>query len=75
MGGYLLPLIAWLAVSAYGTSLIFRELQPSLRRLRVFRAVGAPVPALEALGVWGVGVGGSLAWTTLLGMTALRIFS
>jgi len=75
MGGYLLPLIAWLAVSAYGTSLIFWELQPSLRRLRVFRAVGAPVPALEALGVWGVGVGGSLAWTTLLGMTALRIFS
>lgn len=75
MGGYLLALVTWLAISVYGTSVIFRELQPLRQRLRFFRATGVPVPAAQALGVWGAGVGGSLAWTTLLGITALRIFS
>jgi len=75
MGGYILPLVIWLAISAYGTGVIFRELEPLRRRLHFLRTVGVPVPASHSLGVWGAGVGGSLAWTTLLGLTALRIFS
>lgn len=75
MGGYFLPLVIWLAISAYGTSVIFRELQPLRRRLHFLRAAGVPVPVFQSLGVWGAGVGGSLAWTTLLGLTTLRILS
>lgn len=75
MGGYILPALAWLAVSVYGASVIFQELQPVFAHHRLRQALGVHVPATTRVGVWGAGVGGSLAWTALLGFTAFRILS
>lgn len=75
MGGYVLPALAWLAVSVYGASVIFQELRPILVHHRLRQTLGVPVPAVNRVGVWSAGVGGTLAWTALLGLTALRIFS
>ncbi|BAS27261.1 hypothetical protein [Limnochorda pilosa] len=75
MGGHLLPALAWLGVSIYGAGVIFRELRPALRRLRVRQQLGIRVPRHHVAGLWSAGVGGSLAWTALLGVTALHLLS
>lgn len=75
MGGYILPALAWLAVSVYGISVIFQELRPVFAHHRLRQAMGVPVPAATRVSAWGVGVGSSLAWTALLAFTAFRIFS